>query len=194
MWRAEDDLRSLGLTATGANVCIDEAALLLGAGNLSVGDRSRIDAFALVSAGKGGIRLGRHVHIASGARLYSGDEGVEIEDYAGISAGVSIFSVSDEYSGGHLTNPTVPAEYRSVRHGRVVVGRHVLVGAGSVVLPGVEIGEGAAIGALTLVHRSVPSGTVVAGNPMRRIGTRDVDRLRAEQARLEREERDALAG
>jgi len=78
---------------------------------------------------------------------------------------VSLYTVSDDFVEGHLTNPTVPEEYRRVRRGPVRLGRHALVGSGSVVLPGVTMEYGAAAGALTLVKKSVPACAIVAGNP-----------------------------
>ncbi|HZG13527.1 MAG TPA: acyltransferase [Candidatus Bathyarchaeia archaeon] len=52
------------------------------------------------------------------------------------------------------------------RLGEVVIGDRVLIGANSTILPGVVIGEGAVVAAGTLVHKDVPSGSFVGGNPM----------------------------
>jgi galactoside O-acetyltransferase len=76
----------------------------------------------------------------------------------------------------------------------VVLGRHGLIGAGSVVLPGVTIGEGAAVGALSLVRKDVPPYAIVAGNPMRTLGQRSEERLRLLESELEAEEQAAKAG
>jgi maltose O-acetyltransferase len=46
----------------------------------------------------------------------------------------------------------------------------VYLGARSIVLPGVEIGDGAIIGAGSVVRRDVPAGTIVAGNPAEVVG------------------------
>ena len=97
---------------------------------------------------------------------------------------MSIFSSSDDYSGDMLTNPTIPGALRKVHEGKVRIGRHVVVGAGSVILPGVTIGDGAAIGALTLVSRDVQPMTVSLGVPARRIGKRNDGHLALEK-RLE---------
>jgi galactoside O-acetyltransferase len=55
----------------------------------------------------------------------------------------------------------------------VVVRKHAVVGAGSIILPGVTIGLAASVGALTLVKKDVPDFEIVAGNPMRTLGKRD---------------------
>ncbi len=50
--------------------------------------------------------------------------------------------------------------------GRVTIGRRAYIGVNSVVLPGVAIGDGAIIGACSLVNRNIPSGQVWAGVPV----------------------------
>ena len=79
-----------------------------------------------------------------------------------------------------MTNPMVPTEFRNVYTAPVTLNNHAIVGAGSVILPGVTVGVGASIGALTLVNKSVPDFTVVTGNPPRKIGMRSRDVLERE--------------
>ncbi|MFY0543215.1 acyltransferase [Brevibacillus sp. H7] len=52
------------------------------------------------------------------------------------------------------------------RLGEVRIGDRVLIGANSTILPGVTIGEGAVVAAGTVVHKDVPAGAFVGGNPM----------------------------
>ena len=56
---------------------------------------------------------------------------------------------------------------REYRTGMVVIGREVMLGANSTVLPGVIIGDGAVVGAGSLVNRDIPPGALVAGVPAR---------------------------
>jgi galactoside O-acetyltransferase len=85
---------------------------------------------------------------------------------------VSIYSSSDEYSGESLTNPTVPPDLTQVTTAPVTLKKHSIIGAGSIVLPGVTLAEGAGVGALSLVKDDVGPFEMVAGVPARRIGTR----------------------
>ncbi|EJQ41543.1 acetyltransferase [Bacillus wiedmannii] len=62
---------------------------------------------------------------------------------------------------------------REYRLGEIFIGNEVMIGANTTILPGVEIGDGAIISAGTLVHRDVPSGAFVGGNPMRVIYTKE---------------------
>lgn len=59
------------------------------------------------------------------------------------------------------------------RLGDVVIGDRVMIGANSTLLPGITIGDGAVVSAGTLVHKSVPAGAFVGGNPMRVIYTKE---------------------
>ncbi|MDR4982307.1 MULTISPECIES: DapH/DapD/GlmU-related protein [Bacillus cereus group] len=61
---------------------------------------------------------------------------------------------------------------REYRLGEIVVGNEVMIGANTTILPGVLIGDGAIVSAGTLVHKDVPSGAFVGGNPMRIIYTK----------------------
>jgi dTDP-4-amino-4,6-dideoxy-D-glucose acyltransferase len=164
-------LRKLGFAAIGANVAVSERASIYGAARIALGDHVRIDDFCVLSAGEEGMRIGSYVHIACYCSLI-GKARIELDDFSGLSARVAVYSSSDDYSGAGLTNPTVPSEYRRVTDAPVRIGRHVIVGAGAVILPGVTIGEGAAVGALALVNHSLDPFTIYSGVPARRVGSR----------------------
>jgi acetyltransferase-like isoleucine patch superfamily enzyme len=187
MWLTDRQLRSIGFAELGSDVSIDSSALFFGAEYMRLGSHLRIDAFSVLSAGPGELTIGDHVHVGVSVKVYA-SAGVTLEPFVGLSAGVCVYSASDDYSGGALTNPTVPDDLRDVTAKPDAVGRHVVVGAGTVLLPGVRLGAGASIGALTLVHRDVPELAIFIGNPMRQIGTRDGERLRANEAELLRRE------
>jgi acetyltransferase-like isoleucine patch superfamily enzyme len=167
----------LGLASRGQRVAIDQGARILRPELIHIGNDVRIDAGVVLSASFP-IRIGDHVHIAAGAKLFASGGYIELSDFANISADVKLYTSTDDYTGGSLTNPTVPNEFKDVIVGSVRLGKHVIVGAGSVVLPGVSLEFGAAVGALSLVKHDVPEGFVMAGVPARRISTRDVARLR----------------
>ncbi|MCY8228027.1 heptaprenylglyceryl phosphate O-acetyltransferase [Bacillus spizizenii] len=73
-------------------------------------------------------------------------------------------------------NTTILAhEYliQEYRIGKVLIGDEVMIGANTTILPGVKIGDGAVVSAGTLVHKDVPAGAFVGGNPMRIIYTKE---------------------
>jgi acetyltransferase-like isoleucine patch superfamily enzyme len=59
--------------------------------------------------------------------------------------------------------------------GDVVIGDRVWIGYRAIILPGITIGEGAVVGAGSVVTRDVPPFAIVAGNPARIIGERNRD-------------------
>lgn len=62
------------------------------------------------------------------------------------------------------------------RLGEVIIGDNVMIGANCTILPGVTIGNGAVISAATLVHKDVPAGAFVGGNPMQLIKKNEEDK------------------
>jgi galactoside O-acetyltransferase len=97
---------------------------------------------------------------------------ITIEDYANISSRVSIYSSNDDYSGDYMTNPTVNSKYTNVTSAPVCVGRHVIVGSGSIILPGVILDEGVCIGALSIVNKSCEPFSIYGGIPIKFIRER----------------------
>src|SRR5262249_24312689 len=137
------ELRDLGVAAVGGEVRVHSTCVMVGLENISFGNHVRVDAFSLLLAGTGYIRLDNYVHIGAHT-LVSAGEGVELADFASLSHGVRVFTHSDDFTGEALTNPTVPDRFLNVAIGPVSLGRHTIVGAGSVILPGCDIAEGTA--------------------------------------------------
>lgn len=176
---SQDELQALGFKRLGQGVRLSRKASIYNAANIEIGDHSRIDDFCVLSAGEGGIVIGKHVHIAVFSSLI-GNGRIALEDYSGLSSKVCLYSSNDDYSGEYMTNPTVPSEFTNVTHAPVKVGRHVIIGAGSVVLPGVTLHEGAGVGALSLVKQDCESFGMYFGSPARRVGKRSMKLLELE--------------
>ncbi len=185
----EEKLISMGFKRLGKNVKISDKASIYNAEQIEIGDNSRIDDFCVVS---GKVRIGKYVHIAPFCLLAGGEKGICIDDFAGLAYQVQVFSQSDDYSGRTLTNPTVPAEYKNESKRSVTLGRHVIVGAGSIVFPGVEVAEGCSVGAMTLVSKSTEPWGVYVGNPARRVKERKKDLLDLERKFLEEIKNDSV--
>lgn len=178
-----EQLQAIGFESIGRNVRISDKASIYGAARISIGDNVRIDDFCVISAGEGGMRIGSHIHIA----LYSslvGAGSITLDDFCNISSRVSIYSSSDDYSGQYMTSPMVGAPFIGVNNSPVRLDRHVIVGSGSVILPGAELEQGVAIGALSLVNSHCKEFGIYAGVPARRIKERASDFLKLEAAFL----------
>jgi acetyltransferase-like isoleucine patch superfamily enzyme len=173
-------IEQLGLAFVGKNVQISDRASFYGTPRIRLGNNVRIDDFCVLSAGVGGIDIGQYVHIAVYSSLIGAGR-IALSDFCNISSRVSIYSSNDDYSGAAMTNPTVPPEYTSVTHADVFLGKHVIVGSGAVILPGVTLAEGVAVGALSLINRDCEAFGIYAGNPARLIKRRKRDLLELEK-------------
>lgn len=165
------ELRNMGFARVGESVMVSRRASFHGIERIVLGDHVRIDDFCIVSAGAGGVQFGRFIHLGVYTAIIGGGR-VVLEDFANISSRVTIYSSNDDYSGATMTGPMVPAEYANVLREPVRIGRHVIIGSGSVLLPGIDVGDGVAIGALSLVKGNCEPFGVYAGAPARRVADR----------------------
>lgn len=174
-------LESMGFKSIGQNVRISDKAAIYNCDQISIGDNSRIDDFCVIS---GSVTIGRNVHIAIFCNVAGGEQGVILSDFSGLAYGCQVFSQSDDYSGKTLTNPTIPKEFKNETKKQVVIGRHVIIGASSIVLPGVLVAEGCSVGAMTLVTKSTQPWGVYFGSPAKRLKDRKMDLLALEEIYL----------
>lgn len=175
----EQQLSSIGFAELGSNVLISDKASIYGASRIKIGSNVRIDDFCVLSAGEGGIDIGNYVHIAVFALLIGAGK-ITVSDFANVSSRVSIYSSNDDYTGKFLTNPMVPAEYTNVTHADVTLAKHVIIGSGSVVLPGVTLHEGAAVGSLSMITKDCEAFSVYIGAPAKKIKNRKRELLEFE--------------
>lgn len=166
-----EELLGFGFAAVGDNVQIAKNCTIVGLHNIAIGHNVRIDADVHIIAARGTVRLGSFIHIGGGSKLCA-TGGIEMDDFSGLSQDVKIYSASDDYSGRYMTNPMVPADFTGATIAPVRLGRHVIVGSGSVILPGCELGEGVAVGALSLVTKSLAPWGMYCGSPARRLRDR----------------------
>lgn len=183
------ELERMGFKALGKNVKISDKASIYDCSQIEIGDYSRIDDFCVIS---GKVCIGKNVHIAPFCLVAGGSEGVIIHDFAGLAYKVQVFSQSDDYSGATLTNPTIPVKYKNEIKKTVVIGKHSILGAGCIVMPGVSIAEGCSFGAMTLVRKSTQEWGIYSGIPAKRLKSRKKDLLALEVLYLGDKENDSI--
>lgn len=175
----DEELQSLGLLFVGRNVKLSRKVSIYSAEKISIGDNTRIDDFCILS---GNLRIGSYVHIAASCLLFGGNDGIVFEDFTGLSSRSAVYAESDDYSGLYFTNPTLPSKFRHCVGGGVMVKKHAIIGSGCTILPNVIIGEGTAVGSMSLVNKSLEEWSVCVGIPCKKIKDRDKSLLQLEEA------------
>lgn len=175
---SDDELKQLGIKKIGDNVKISRFARIYGGEHLEIGNNVRIDDFCIIS---GNVKIGNHVHISAAVLLFGGNSGIELCDFTGLSSRTAVYAESDDYSGEAMTTPAVPNEYRNILSGKIILEKHVLVGTGCTILPGVTIKEGTSVGSMSLINKSLDEWGMYLGIPCRRIRDRSKKILELEE-------------
>ncbi|MGL3692159.1 acyltransferase [Acinetobacter sp. LA-1] len=176
----EEQIKAMGFRHVGKNCLLSDKASYYNCNNIIIGNNVRIDDFCVLSAGTGGIEIGSHIHIAVYSSLIGAGK-IVLKDFSNISSKVAIYSSNDDYSGQFMTNPTVPSQYTNVTSSDVIIGKHVIIGSGSVILPGVTLETGVAVGALSLVNKKCSEFGIYMGIPAKKIKERKRDLLELEK-------------
>ncbi len=114
------------------------------------------------------ITIGDRTHIGAQCMLWAGPQSgrIEIGPDCLFGPGVLVTAANYRFRDG------APVSAQCMQEAHVRIGADVWVGAGAIILPGIEIGSGAVIGAGAVVTSSVPPGTIVAGPAAAPIGSR----------------------
>lgn len=156
----------------GKNSILGKSLTVNGEQNISIGSFTWIDDFVTMAASFGELKIGNRIHIAPFSILSAGG-GLYIEDYVGIASNVHIYSHSEvPKRGKSMAGPMVDEVNKGFKSAPVYLKKNSFVSAGAIILPGVTIGEGAIVGANSVVTKNVEPWTIVIGNPARKIGKR----------------------
>lgn len=138
---------------------------------VTIAPTARIDAFCKI---EGKVTIGEYVHIASFCHIGAGGGEVVFGDHSGCSSHVVICSGMPDLNYLHISAADLPENQHPLRM-KTIIGKHVVIFAGAIILPGVTIGDGAVIAAGAVVTEDVTRLTIVAGVPAKRIGTREIE-------------------
>lgn len=151
------------------NITIYDGAKLIGRENIILGSNIIIDDFVFIHA-KNKVYIGNYVHIGAFSSLSASEE-IIFEDFSCISHGCRLFTACDDFTCHGFGNPTVPEIYRNLMKGPIKIGKFAVIGANSVILPGVTVGEGVTVGANSVISKDLEPWGVYLNN--RRIRERD---------------------
>lgn len=168
--RVRVKLRSIGVMVS------PHALVWLDSNNYKFGKGTSIGAFSLLCVGPdaddprydGGLFVGENVYFGQWNSIRATGGVVRIGDDTMVSQNVSIIASNHEVKLGKLMRMQPNARDRT----GVTVGADVWLGAGSILLPGVKVGDGAIVAAGAVVTRDVPPLTIVGGVPAKPIGMR----------------------
>ena len=159
------------LKSCGKNVIIGKTVRIRYPELVEIGDNVIIDDFTYISTQ---LKLDNHVHISAGCKLIGGQQArIEMYEFSTLAPNVVLSAGSDDYTSG-IATPMVGIEYKAnVKIGKIILNKHCIVGAGSVVLPDVTFGEGACVGALSLANKNLDEYGLYAGIPAKKIKERN---------------------
>lgn len=143
---------------------------------VEIGDNVIIDEFCCFTTA---LSIGDYIHIGPHCSIIGGREGTFImKDFSGLSAGCRIICSSDNYLGDGMTNPTIPLKYQSsIKHSTVIIEKHAVIGTNCVIHPNVVIGEGAALGSMSLATKNINPWGVYIGIPAKKIQEREKNKI-----------------
>ncbi|MDO9543535.1 MAG: hypothetical protein Q7J98_14610, partial [Kiritimatiellia bacterium] len=149
-----------------------------------IGDYSIIDDFSYISCG---VTVGRFTHIGAQTIIIGGTAHVTIGDFVNIAPGCRLVAASHDFAQGGLCGPAIPEEFcaPSVTVD-IRIDDHVLLGTGTVILPGCHLPAGLATGAMTLITPSMKlkPWTIYTGVPARVLKPRSATGILAAAQRL----------
>lgn len=150
----------------GDRVCISRTN---SGGPVELGDKVQLYSDINIETTFGGsVRIGAGSHIQPRCHLVAGKAAIIIGERAEIAAGCAFYPFNHGMAPGRPVREQ-PLESK----GDIVIGDDVWLGYGVVVLDGVRIGNGAVIGAGSVVTRDIPANAIAVGSPARVIKLRD---------------------
>lgn len=172
-----EELKQIGFRSVdlSGSIKISKKASIYKPELMTIGKNVRIEDYCVLN---GDITIGNNVFIAVFC-LLDGYAGITIEDDVTISAKVSIHSGTDDYSGESLVGVYVPIRLRKNHYnGHVTIKSHCIIGDSSVLMPGITLAEGTAVGAMSFLKESTDPFGIYAGVPAKRIKERKKDILK----------------
>lgn len=87
---------------------------------------------------------------------------ITLDDYAHITGGCRLLCHQRDLTGYHVGDNAATLKYKL---GKIHIGKGCMIGMETMIMPGVTIGDGAIVGAFSLVSKNIPSWTIAIGRP-----------------------------
>lgn len=169
----EKELLEMGYKSVGVDVRVSKLALIKCPREVSLGSHVAIDPYVVIATQ---AQIGSYIHIANGTVILGSVKSKLImEDFSFTSSHCTLVCGTDDYVGEALANPTIPLKYRKITFGTTIFKKFSGIGANTVVMPNVIIGEGTVTGACALVTKSLDDWGIYIGIPAKRFKDRRRD-------------------
>jgi len=172
------------LAALGEHAIVGKTVRIRRPARVRIGAHAIIDDFTYIACG---LTVGRYTHIGPNSTLTGGAATIRIGNFVNLAPGCRLIGVSNDYAGGGLVGAAIPEEHADQPVvGNITLADHVLLGAGTVVLPGTNVPEGVSTGALSMLSPKLQlePWTLYAGIPARPIRKRESKAILEAAARV----------
>lgn len=167
MYLRLDQLKGIPFKYLGENVMISDKCSIYNPERISIFRNTRIDDFCILSAGDGGIIIEQNVHLGCYCSLI-GKGIIGIGGYTELSGRTSIYSSTNDFDAAFYFDET-DSSRMNILSDDVLIHNNVVIGSGSVILPGVIIEEFSRVGAMSLVKDHISTSELWAGVPAKKI-------------------------
>lgn len=162
----------------GEDVYINNFAEIRYPDKLTIGNHVAIDFGFFISTS---ASIGDYVHIGPFVSSIGGQTArLELGHLSSVAAGVRFICYGDEHLGEGIVGALIPLPFQDKRVGGTIqVAKFAAIGTNAVIMPGLVIGEGAVVGANSLLRENADPWTVYVGSPARPIGQRKKENILA---------------
>ena len=136
--------------------------------HFSIGKRSYIESFSTINNGVGNISIGDYTRIGIGNTIIGP---VEIGNHVNLAQNIVISGLNHIYE-----SVSEPIDAQGVSTKTIIIEDDCWIGANAVILGGVRIGKHAVIGAGSVVGKDIPPYTIAVGNPVRLVKQYDFEK------------------
>lgn len=133
-------------------------------------DNCRICDFVFIWGGTG-VKIGKYTDMQAQTVIWGGGAAI-LGDYISVGVGSVLLTAGYSYKEGLRMVDGQPEDEALALYGKLVIENDVYIGARSTLLADITVGEGAIIGANSLVNKDVEPWSIVVGSPAKKIGER----------------------
>jgi acetyltransferase-like isoleucine patch superfamily enzyme len=143
---------------------IYEPCVILKPEMVDIHSTARIDSFTKIEGGLG-VTIGQCCHVSSFCHINGGGGQVTIGAFSGLASGVKVAGGQTDFSYLYISPVEFEGQVGQVIRKHTIVGAFVIIFSNAVILPGIRIGDGAIVGAGSVVAKDIPDWEIWTGNP-----------------------------